>query len=244
VATIEDKSRTVLQQWKEDIQNGSYTFLEELSKQHSKNFRLVLKDLVDFSFEKDRHTIRKLLEFGWHLYTIEQFAVFYSALFNQMTVNDALEVPEIFLLAYGIKQQMEILLESDKAKFVRMKHDLPAAVRKFVWDEVCLQSAEITQFLGVEMKDNGSKAEIVMSDECWLWKFETVNGGESFHMRSVKLGKYFYETDGEDDEDGGYSMSETMVDGKDWFIEGFRSENQVLLKQKNGTNTGKYWKIV
>ena len=245
VATLEESTRPVLLTWKQDIKNGSYAFLQDLSRNHSKNFRLVLKDFVDFAFEKDRLFIKQLLDFAWHLYTIEQFGVFYDALLQKIKANNVLEIPEIFIFAQGIKQQMEngrfeILLESDKVKFNKMKNDLPSAVGKLIWSEVCLQSVEKTKFLTIEiMKGHDSKAEIVLTDECSLWKFETANGGESFHMKSVKLGKYFYENI-----DEGFLMTESIDEGKDWIIESFCNKDEIWLKQRNGRNVGNYWKIV
>uniref|UniRef100_A0A182PAN9 Uncharacterized protein n=1 Tax=Anopheles epiroticus TaxID=199890 RepID=A0A182PAN9_9DIPT len=156
----------------------------------------ILIELLKRAYEGNVRNLQNILQFVAHLSCIDHDIISYRVLYAQMEHYDHLYQPEIFLLAYRIKQTMQetgYSTASLRGDLERLKSCLPAVVVTILWSTVTISRHEsriLLKFGGIG-KDVGFSRYIADKNRV---EFEPLEEGNCFRMRACAVGGFLGES--------------------------------------------------
>ncbi|XP_052898268.1 uncharacterized protein LOC128305031 [Anopheles moucheti] len=156
----------------------------------------ILIELLKRAYEGDVRNLQSILQFVAHLSCIDHDIISYRVLYAQMEHYDHLFQPEIFLLAYRIKQTM---LESGfptaslRGDLERLKVSLPPIVVTILWNTVTISRHEsriLLKFSAIG-KDVGFSRYIADKNRV---EFEPLEEGNCFRIRACAINGFLGES--------------------------------------------------
>ena len=196
---LEEPTSSVVDHWKDDILNENYEDIVAYARQHYYPMKLILRDLVEYIFDKDKHNISKLIKFSKNLPHMEQTVDVLETVFKLMQRHEILDIPEILQLGCKVKEIMDSqtykkLTETEKYLVENLKNNLPEPLKQIIWKDVYIKNVQSGQYLtpsmGGILKDDQRTME--MADTGLTWHFETVDKGETFRLKSVVYQEYLF----------------------------------------------------
>uniref|UniRef100_A0A182QQR2 C2H2-type domain-containing protein n=1 Tax=Anopheles farauti TaxID=69004 RepID=A0A182QQR2_9DIPT len=156
----------------------------------------LLIELLKRAYEGDVLHLQNILQFVAHLSCIDHDIVSYRVLYAQMEHYDHIYQPEIFLLAYRIKQTMldaGFASASLRGDLERLKANLPPVVVSILWSTVTISRHEsriLLKFSAVG-KDVGFSRYIADKNRI---EFEPLEDGNCFRMRATTINGFLGES--------------------------------------------------
>lgn len=112
-----------------------------------------IERIIQFAYNRSLINFNNLYDFIRDgMLSLEQLAVAYKALMQEMKQNNQLYTPEMLRLGYGIKQHLNMLNNSEiteeyKNVFIQLQSDLPDYVKNLLWNVVCLMNIRNNEYL-------------------------------------------------------------------------------------------------
>nr|XP_040235911.2 uncharacterized protein LOC120957665 [Anopheles coluzzii] len=156
----------------------------------------LLIELLKRAYEGEVRNLHNILQFVAHLSCIDHDIIAYRVLYAQMEHYDHLFQPEIFLLAYRIKQTAlgaGFPTASLRGDLERLKTSLPPVVVTILWSTVTISRHEsriLLKFSGIG-KDVGFSRYIADKNRVEL---EPLEDGSCFRLRACTVGGYLGES--------------------------------------------------
>ena len=190
---LDGPSNILLEKWRQKIINEDYEEILTVSINHFRNFRMIIKDIVNFSYENDRLIVDKLIKFASSLYGIEDAGIGYNEILKNMRNREFMEIPELLTLTQRVKEcfnmkNFKTISQKYLGLFRKLKLSIPENIRNIVWNEVCIVNIENGLFLTVD-----SDESLILSENCEKWKFHndfSLQNLNSSKFLTVKLQMY------------------------------------------------------
>ncbi|XP_059614093.1 uncharacterized protein LOC132260157 [Phlebotomus argentipes] len=130
----------IIEGWAETARNGNdYEQIKDFANQYPATFRSILPQIIEKSYANSLSNTERILSFIRHLPNIEDDSVAFPSLFEQMKRNNHLDSYQLLMLAYRVKESMEMpnynnIDEKYTDIFRNLKYSFPSAVRNLIWD--------------------------------------------------------------------------------------------------------------
>ncbi|XP_058060631.1 uncharacterized protein LOC131211246 [Anopheles bellator] len=156
----------------------------------------ILIELLKRAYQGEVRNLNNILQFVSHLSRIDHDIISYRVLYGQMEHYDHTYRPEIFLLAYRIKQTMSdsgFATATLRADLERLKTNLPSVVISILWKTVTISRYESRILLkfGAIGKDIGFSRYIADKNRI---EFEPLEDGNCFRIRGIAINGYLGES--------------------------------------------------
>jgi hypothetical protein len=198
---IQELKADLIETLASNIRNNNYEQFEEFDENHGSILRDNLGELVRQSYANRLSNAETLIKFIQDLYSIESSIVGLDSLFDRMQNNGHLDSYQLVMLAYGVKELMEMpnypkVDQKYKDLAENLKSKLPDNVRQLIWhgSRCTIKNKRHNEYLYAE--GDGYKSNDYHSVFTWKpedhpgyganWKFVPYNNAEKFYIKSRK----------------------------------------------------------
>lgn len=188
--------------WKYKARKGYSEEIRNFSTNHFEAFGAVVGQLVVEAYGENLENAEQIIEFIRELPYINDLIIGYDSLYKQMEKNYHLDSYQLVMLAYRIKETMEMdnypnMGQDLKVIFNNLYNKLPDALRRLIWNgDVCtIRNRKHNEYL--YESNIYSKPFFFTTDETRLHVFTWIGGGGvaenkgSWKFSPVQNGKYF-----------------------------------------------------
>ncbi|XP_055681235.1 uncharacterized protein LOC129788863 [Lutzomyia longipalpis] len=198
----------ILDSWANKIQKtNDHKQIIAFAKKYYSPFKTKLDELILKAYDKNLSNVEKILEFIRSLPYINHGIVGLDALFNGMSSNKHFDSYELVMLAYRIKEFMDMPndpkgpQQNEHDNIIRkLKNNLPNSVQRLIWhgDECSVKNRAHNEYLfGSRIQLDSSRGKIFTWKEGVktiesFWEFETEDNAKSFSMKNTHWDKYMY----------------------------------------------------
>ncbi|KAL7023401.1 hypothetical protein ACKWTF_012592 [Chironomus riparius] len=136
-------SNTVITKWAEDIRTKYvekfYNENDLFAFEHRETFLFHLPDIIKSAYSNDLNIIYKIITFIKSLPTVNDHKIGYTALYENMKINNHLNGVALLMLSYRIERTMDYIDRQHNylnyGKLEDIKESLPFHVKRFVWSD-------------------------------------------------------------------------------------------------------------
>jgi hypothetical protein len=210
---------------------------------YDKNLQAVLRKIIRLSYDSSIDNFKHVDKFIREgLFSLEQAAISYEVLVDEMIKSNHSYTPELVKLGYRIKENMGMsnypfIHKEYLNKFELLKFNLPITIKNILWDTVYIKNFNYNEYLNV-LNDTYPETERIFTEirstnvaQEPCWKFSTNDQGESFFIRYVEdENRYLHATPYNVSDKRHVSMHMDNKVGSSWKV---APNNSKLFKLQN-----------